>query len=122
MRRSFDGLSMLAEHIIRCNPLSGHLPVFRNKRSDRLKILYWHRDGWVIRYTRLEADTFQFPFAQAGRRKIAACEPGMLLERIDLSNHLTTMPTPPAPPPRRPPQNAAQTPPPTPPETVPVPP
>ena len=45
MRRSFDGLSMMAEHIIRCNPFSGHLLVFCNRRSDRAKILYWDRDG-----------------------------------------------------------------------------
>lgn len=40
MRRSFDGLSMMAEHIIQCNPFSGHLLVFCNRRGDRLKILY----------------------------------------------------------------------------------
>ena len=38
MRRSFDGLQMMAEHIIRCNPFAGHLLVFCNRRSDRLKL------------------------------------------------------------------------------------
>jgi transposase len=76
---------MMAEHIIRCNPFSGHLLVFCNKRSDRLKILYWDRDGWAIWYKRLEAGTFEFPFAQTGRREIAAWELGVLLEGIDLS-------------------------------------
>ena len=74
MRRSFDGLSMMAEHIIRCNPFAGHLLVFCNRRSDRLKILYWDRDGWAIWYKRLEAGTFQFPFADTGRKEIAAWE------------------------------------------------
>jgi transposase len=82
MRRSFDGLSMMAEHIIRCNPFAGHLLVFCNRRSDRLKILYWDRDGWAIWYKRLEAGTFQFPFAETGRREVAAWELGMLLEGI----------------------------------------
>ncbi len=59
MRRSFDGLAMMAEHIIGCNPFSDHLLVFANKRSDRLKILYWDRDGWAIWYKRLEAGTFE---------------------------------------------------------------
>jgi transposase len=85
MRRSFDGLSMLAEHVIRCNPLSGHLLVFCNRRGDRLKILYWDRDGWAIWYKRLEAGTFQFPFAETGRKEIAAWELAVLLEGIDLS-------------------------------------
>ena len=53
MRRSFDGLSMMAEHVIHCNPFSGHLLVFCNRRTDRLKILYWDRDGWVTWYKRL---------------------------------------------------------------------
>jgi len=78
MRRSFDGLSMMAEYIIRCNPFSGHLLVFCNRRSDRVKILYWDRDGWVIWYKRLEAGTFQFPFAETGRKEIAAWELGVL--------------------------------------------
>lgn len=50
MRRSFDGLSMMAEHVIGCNPFCGHLLVFCNRRGDRLKILYWDRDGWAIWY------------------------------------------------------------------------
>src|SRR5580658_7010790 len=85
MRRSFDGLSMMAEHVIRCNPFSGHLLVFCNRRSDRLKILNWDRDGWAIWYKRLEVGTFQFPFAETGRKEITAWELGMLLEGIDLS-------------------------------------
>jgi transposase len=85
MRRSFDGLSMMAEHVIRCNPFSGHLLVFCNRRTDRLKILYWDRDGWAIWYKRLEAGTFQFPFSGTGRKEIAAWELGLLLEGIDLS-------------------------------------
>ena len=84
MRRSFDGLSMLAEHVIGCNPFSGHLLVFSNRRSDRVKILYWDRDGWAIWYKRLEMGTFQFPLAETGP-EIAAWELAVLLEGIDLS-------------------------------------
>jgi transposase len=85
MRRSFDGLSMMAEHVIGCNPYAGHLLVFSNRRTDRVKILYWDRDGWAIWYKRLEAGTFQFPFAETGRKEIAAGELAGLLEGIDLS-------------------------------------
>jgi transposase len=65
--------------------LLGHLLVFCNRRTDRLKILYWDRDGWAIWYKRLEAGTFRFPFAETGRKEIAAWELGLLLEGIDLS-------------------------------------
>jgi transposase len=82
MRRSFDGLSMMAEHVIRCNPFSGHLLVFCNRRGDRRKILYWDRDGWAIWYKRLEVGTFQFPFAAGGNRS----EQGTAKKTLQLAN------------------------------------
>lgn len=83
MRRGFDGLSALATHAIGLDPLSGHLFVFCNRRSDRVKILTWDRDGWAIWYKRLEAGTFAFPFSETGRSEIAAWELKVLLEGID---------------------------------------
>jgi hypothetical protein len=59
--------------------------VYCNQRSDRVKILYWDRDGWPICYKRLEVGTFWFPFAETGWRELAAWELVVLPEGIDLS-------------------------------------
>jgi transposase len=48
MRKSFDGLAALASGALGLDPLSGHLFVFVNKRRDRIKILYWDRDGLAV--------------------------------------------------------------------------
>jgi hypothetical protein len=48
LRRSFDGLAEQVRQHLQADPLSGHVFVFHNKRSDRLKLLYWDEDGFVI--------------------------------------------------------------------------
>jgi transposase len=85
MRRSFDGLGMMAEHVMRLNPFSGHLFVFRNRRGDRLKILYWDRTGYAIWYKRLEKGVFRFPPQQGkGYVEVEAMELALVLEGIEL--------------------------------------
>ncbi len=61
MRRSFDALAEHVRTILADDPMSGHLFVFRNRSSQRLKILWWDQDGYVLYYKRLERGTFQFP-------------------------------------------------------------
>jgi len=61
MRKSFDGLCALVRSGLGGDPLSGDLFVFRNKRGDRLKLLYWDTDGLAVWAKRLERGTFQFP-------------------------------------------------------------
>ena len=61
MSHSFDRLVRLARETFEQDPLSGHLFLFLNRDRDRLKILFWDRDGWSLVYKRLEAGTFQLP-------------------------------------------------------------
>ena len=55
MRKGFDGLCGLAEHVLEQDPLSGHLFVFRNRTRDRLKVLYWGGHGLCLWCQRLES-------------------------------------------------------------------
>jgi transposase len=69
------------------DPRSGHLFVFRWRRGDRLKILHWDRDGFVLWYKRLEEGVFKLPRAEgAGRAlELRASEMAMILDGIDVS-------------------------------------
>ena len=93
MRRSFDGLCRMVREHVGADPLSGDLFVFRSRRGDRLKLLYWDSDGYAIWYKRLEEGTFALPPAEVARTKVGdhgmtlrPAELAMLLDGIDLSN------------------------------------
>ena len=88
MRKSFDGLHQLVRDHLALDAFAGHLFVFTSRRRDRLKILYWDRDGFAVWSKRLEEGTYAMPLADnAGehRREITAPELGALLSGIDLS-------------------------------------
>jgi transposase len=85
LRKSFDSLAELVRRQLEADPLSGQLFVFRNKRADRVKLLYWDEDGFVIVYKRLEAGTFRFPAAEAAGGEIRAADLQMLLDGVDLA-------------------------------------
>ena len=92
MRRSFDGLSGMVQSVLKADPLSGHLFLFRNRARDSIKILYWDRDGLALWYKRLEQGTFQFPTdivsgdKQVAGVEITESELALLLSGIDLSS------------------------------------
>lgn len=84
MRKSFSGLEQLTSDLIRQDPLSGHLFVFRNKRRDRVKILYWENGGYVIYYKLLERGSFPLPESTSGGSlRIEAADLMMILQGID---------------------------------------
>jgi len=85
MRRGFDGLAALTTSVIGQDPLSGHLFGFRNRRGDRIKILWWDRGGYAIRMKRLECGVVQFPAPVDHQVEVTPAEPAAILEGIDLS-------------------------------------
>ena len=88
MRQGFDRLAARVSQTLQADPLSGHLFVFRNRRADRLKLLYWDGDGYALWYKRLEAGTFRFPAATQDQPSvtISAADWAMLLDGVDLSS------------------------------------
>jgi len=86
MRKGFDTLAALVRDGLGYDPLSGHLFLFIGRRRDRLKILYWDRDGFALWYKRLEQGTFRMPASgpEASSIQLKASELAMLLEGIDL--------------------------------------
>lgn len=76
VRCGFDRLAAMAEQVIDQHPLSGHLFVLRGRSGDRLKILYWDRDGFVLFYKRLKQGQFKLPKAheQAAERILSKAD------------------------------------------------
>ena len=64
VRKSFDGLIAVTRNLVKENPLSGSVFVFRNKRGNYLKLLIWDRTGYVLYAKRLERGKFKMFFAQ----------------------------------------------------------
>ena len=87
MRCGFDRLAERVRAVIGQDPLGGHLFVFRSRRGDRLKILLWDRDGFVLWYKRLETGVFKFPRMNTGSRSVEllGSELAMILDGIDVS-------------------------------------
>lgn len=88
MRKGFDTLAGLVRDTLRLDPLSGQLFVFRSRRGDRLKLLYWDGDGYALWYKRLEEGRFRFPPVRTGQTSvtISAADFRMLLDGVDLSS------------------------------------
>ena len=89
MRKSFSSLCGIIRSAMHLDPLNGYLFVFKNKRGDRIKTIFWDCDGWAMFYKVLQKGTFQFPnlenIASAGL-EIDPATLRMILDGVDLSS------------------------------------
>jgi transposase len=88
LRKSFDGLSALVVARFGSDPLCGHLFVFRNRRGDQIRILFWDRTGFVIVGKKLAQGRFHLARdvpSGAAHVEVEAAELSLMLEGIDLS-------------------------------------
>jgi transposase len=83
MRKGFDGLAALVQTQLHEDPFAGHVFVFRGRRGDRVKLLWWSGDGLCLFAKRLERGRFVWPQATRGNVSLTAAQLSMLLEGID---------------------------------------
>ncbi len=84
-RKGIDGLSVLVRSRFAEDPLSGTMFVFFSRRADRVRVLYWDRDGYVLITKRLEKGSYRLPWpGEGGRAVIEAAELLLVLEGIEL--------------------------------------
>lgn len=83
LRNGFDGLAALIQTQLAEDPFPGQLFVFRGRRGDRLKMLWWSGDGLCLFTKRLESGRFVWPQATSGTVQLSAAQLSMLLEGID---------------------------------------
>ena len=83
MRRGFITLAAQAERVLAEDPYSGHMFVFRGRRGDLLKIIWWDNQGACLFSKRLERGRFVWPAATEGKVHLSASQLSMLLEGID---------------------------------------
>jgi transposase len=92
MRKGFDGLAMAVQTTLQRDPFSGHVFVFRGRRGDLIKVLWWSGDGLCLFAKRLERGRFVWPRSDAGAAYLTAAQLSMLLEGIDWRHPVRTFP------------------------------
>ncbi len=92
MRRGLTGLSALVQTALSDNPYGGHVFVFRGRRGDLIKVLWWDGDGLCLFAKRLERGKFVWPRAENGTVALTRAQLSMLLEGIDWRRPARTAP------------------------------
>src|SRR3954463_9272961 len=90
LRRGFTGLSALVQTTLAQDPFSGHVFVFRGRRGDLIKLLWWDGDGLCLFAKRLERGRFIWPQADGGAVALSRAQLSMLLEGIDWRHPVRT--------------------------------
>ena len=90
LRRGFTGLSAVAQTVLEKEPYSGHVFVFRGRRGDLIKLLWWDGDGLCLFAKRLERGRFIWPQAEEGTVSLSRAQLSMLLEGIDWRRPIRT--------------------------------
>ena len=83
MRKGFDGLAAMVQTALAANPFCGHVFVFRGRRGDILKVLWFDGQGLMLMSKRLERGRFVWPQATSGSVSLTPAQLSMLLEGID---------------------------------------
>ncbi len=83
MRRGFAALAAQAEATLQQDPFGGHLFVFRGRRGDLVKVIWWDGQGACLFVKRLECGRFAWPAAKEGKVSLTPAQLAMLLEGID---------------------------------------
>jgi len=90
LRRGFTGLSAVVQTVLKENPFSGHVFVFRGRRGDLIKMLWWDGDGLCLFAKRLERGRFVWPKVESGVVTLTRAQLSMLLEGIDWRRPIRT--------------------------------
>ena len=90
MRRGFDGLSIMAQDVLKQDPFSGALFCFRGRRGHLIKVLYWDGQSFCLFAKRLEKGRFIWPSPADGVVGIAASQLAYMLDGIDWRNPVHT--------------------------------
>ena len=82
-RKGHDGLASLVQSHLRQKPFDGAVYVFRAKRADRIKLLYWDGSGLVMAYKRLEQNQFKWPRVRDGVMRLDPAQFEALFAGLD---------------------------------------
>jgi transposase len=83
LRKGLDGLAAQVANVLQADPFSGHLFIFRGKRGDYLKLVYWDGSGLCLFAKRLEKGRFVWPPIVDGRMQLTPAQMALLIEGID---------------------------------------